>query len=124
MQVFFLIDRLVLQLFWTNIKMTAFNNVLIWFWFIVVNVLFIASTIKCNDLLRAVLHGGTDDELVCAQIVYRHGNRSIIATYPNDPYKDEKWWPGYGELTNVSAQHPYIASPTLTSFYEYPNFIT
>lgn len=36
--------------------------------------------------------------------MYRHGDRNIVGTYPNDPYKNETYyWPeGFGELTNVS----------------------
>lgn len=33
----------------------------------------------------------------------RHGHRNIKNTYPNDPFKDEKFWTnGFGELSNVS----------------------
>lgn len=32
----------------------------------------------------------------------RHADRNIEQTYPNDPFKLMKYWPGgYGELTNV-----------------------
>lgn len=38
--------------------------------------------------------------------IYRHGDRNIDKVYPNDPYKDEKYWPGgIGELTNVKMWH-------------------
>lgn len=37
------------------------------------------------------------------QKLFRHGDRNIIHTYPNDPWKDESNWPaGFGQLTNVS----------------------
>lgn len=71
--------------------MTVCTSGFIWLWLIVI---LIASAVECND--------DANDELICASVVYRHGNRSIISTYPNDPYKDEKWWPdGFGELNNV-----------------------
>lgn len=35
--------------------------------------------------------------------IFRHGERNIDNTYPNDPFKDEIYWPGgFGALTNVS----------------------
>lgn len=40
--------------------------------------------------------------------MFRHGERNILDTYPNDPYDDESYWPeGYGQLTNVRANHIY-----------------
>lgn len=35
--------------------------------------------------------------------MFRHGDRTIVESYPTDPYKNETYWPeGFGELTNVS----------------------
>lgn len=35
--------------------------------------------------------------------MYRHGHRTILKSYPTDPYQDQSFWPvPYGELTNVS----------------------
>lgn len=35
--------------------------------------------------------------------IFRHGQRNIEKSYPNDPYKDVVYWPeGFGQLTNVS----------------------
>lgn len=35
--------------------------------------------------------------------LYRHGDTNIEKLYPNDPFKDEKYWnEGYGQLTNVN----------------------
>ncbi|CAH0548762.1 unnamed protein product [Brassicogethes aeneus] len=42
-----------------------------------------------------------DDKLIAVALMFRHGDRTIITTYPNDPYKDLKYWPeGFGQLTN------------------------
>lgn len=46
------------------------------------------------------------DTLSSLFIVHRHGDRTIISTFPNDPYVNESYWPdGWGELTEVRAFH-------------------
>jgi hypothetical protein len=40
-----------------------------------------------------------------ARQIFRHGDRTPVEPYPNDPWKDPKWWPvGFGQLTNVSSK--------------------
>ncbi|XP_036144877.1 prostatic acid phosphatase [Monomorium pharaonis] len=61
--------------------------------FLVANVLAAGS---CSDLN---LDLGT---VVFANLLYRHGDRTPITTYKNDPYNNESFWPvPYGELTNI-----------------------
>jgi len=39
-------------------------------------------------------------ELLAVTVIYRHGDRTPIDSYPNDPYKDQGYWPvGPGQLT-------------------------
>ena len=34
--------------------------------------------------------------------LYRHGDRTPVASYPTDPYNNVSYWPnGWGQLTNV-----------------------
>lgn len=51
--------------------------------------------------------------------VYRHGDRNKFGTFPNDPYKDEKYWKGgLGELTNVREllSLPFKSNETIFCF--------
>lgn len=40
--------------------------------------------------------------VIFANVLFRHGDRTPIEPYPNDPYKNESLWPvPYGQLTNL-----------------------
>ncbi|KAJ8975114.1 hypothetical protein NQ317_017976 [Molorchus minor] len=54
-------------------------------------------------LLRKVV---LNDKL--CKCLYRHGDRSPISSYPNDPYYDPSYWPnGYGQLLNKGIERQY-----------------
>lgn len=39
----------------------------------------------------------------CFKQIFRHGDRTPVKPYPNDPYKNQSFWPvDFGQLTNVS----------------------
>lgn len=43
--------------------------------------------------------------------IFRHGDRTPVEPYPNDPYKDPSLWPvGFGQLTNVSHRKSQISN--------------
>ncbi|KAJ6648315.1 Testicular acid phosphatase like [Pseudolycoriella hygida] len=50
-----------------------------------------------------------DDTLVFAHVIFRHGHRTTLESFPNDPYKDEsKYWPeGFGQLTNEGKRQQF-----------------
>ncbi|XP_055300680.1 testicular acid phosphatase homolog [Sitodiplosis mosellana] len=49
-----------------------------------------------------------DDELIFANVIYRHGCRNIDRVFPNDPHKDEINWPGgIRQLRNEGKQQQY-----------------
>lgn len=46
---------------------------------------------------------GDSGNLIFASVIYRHGDRTPLATYPTDPYANPAFWDdGWGQLTNVS----------------------
>lgn len=52
-------------------------------------------------------------------IVHRHGDRTIISTFPNDKYINESYWPdGWGELTEAGKSRMYNVGQFLRSRYD------
>ena len=54
--------------------------------------------------------------LLQVHLLYRHGDRTPIAAYPTDPYKNYSWPGGWGQLTvagrdeQVFCNHRYFVS--------------
>ncbi|KAI4454705.1 acid phosphatase-related [Holotrichia oblita] len=54
--------------------------------------------------------------------VFRHGDRVIINPYPNDPYRNNSYWPaGWGQLTNLGKLQEYNLGKWLRKRYD--NFL-
>lgn len=64
----------------------------------------IYTTIVCKILSRVIdLILAAAEMLFFSLQLYRHGDRTPINPYPNDPYKNNSFWPvPWGELTDVS----------------------
>uniref|UniRef100_A0A336M3V2 acid phosphatase n=1 Tax=Culicoides sonorensis TaxID=179676 RepID=A0A336M3V2_CULSO len=57
-------------------------------------------------------------KLIFAHILYRHGDRTPIEPYPNDPHKNVSEWPvGWGQLTNLGKQQQYELGQWLRNRY-------
>merc|ERR1719369_675623 len=56
-------------------------------------------------ITRGTTTSTSTDTLRLVQLVFRHGDRNPVLFYPNDPYKDESYWPeGPGMLTPIGHQ--------------------
>lgn len=60
--------------------------------------------------ITSLSHAQDTDQgtIVFANVLYRHGDRTPIRPYPNDPYNDESLWPvPFGQLTNLG-KHQHL----------------
>ncbi|XP_055485789.1 prostatic acid phosphatase isoform X1 [Psammomys obesus] len=58
-------------------------------------------------LLSLCLGPGQAKELKFVTLLFRHGDRSPISTFPNDPIKESSWPQGYGQLTQRGMEQHY-----------------
>ncbi|XP_065172701.1 prostatic acid phosphatase-like, partial [Atheta coriaria] len=61
---------------------------------------------------------GDESTLKSVVVVYRHGDRTPVDPYPNDPYLNKSYWPvGFGQLTNVGKEQHYEFGAWLRTRY-------
>lgn len=87
-----------------NFRIISFSPAkMICFLSIIVGIVLLKISVSQNITPATITVHNESDELIFAHVIFRHGARNIEKTYPNDPYKDEKFWPeGLGQLTNVN----------------------
>lgn len=75
----------------------------------------------CSVLSAYLVFGDTNDQQALASVrqvyvLFRHGDRTPTASYPNDPHKAHEWPGGLGALTTVGSNtrthsHAIVSEP-------------
>jgi hypothetical protein len=60
---------------------------------------------------------GQQMELIAGHVLFRHGDRTPITTYPTDPMKEKDWPNGYGQLTAVGIEQHHRLGQYLRTRY-------
>ncbi|XP_046356224.2 prostatic acid phosphatase-like isoform X1 [Haliotis rufescens] len=58
------------------------------------------------------------------QILFRHGDRSPTHVYPTDPYQEDSWPQGFGQLSKVGMQQMYEVGQFIRTRYVGAGFLT
>nr|CAD7429146.1 unnamed protein product [Timema monikensis] len=68
----------------------------------------------------SVVHSVSERSLDCRTTLYRHGDRTPLDPYPNDPFRNTSLWPvGWGQLTPVRRYH-HISPLKIETVYGFP----
>ncbi|XP_066485263.1 prostatic acid phosphatase-like [Tiliqua scincoides] len=65
-----------------------------------------------------LLQSTTGRQLKFVLLVMQHGDRTPLDTYPTDPYKEDNWPQGFGQLTTVGLQQHYQLGQLLKERYK------
>ncbi|XP_066593508.1 prostatic acid phosphatase-like isoform X2 [Prorops nasuta] len=89
---------------------TSFNSKLYFFIIFVTTLNYLAATAADDSI----------GQIIFANVIYRHGDRTPLDPYPNDPYNNESLWSDpYGQLTNIGKHQHLLLGRWLRNRYSH-----
>ncbi|CAJ0935025.1 unnamed protein product, partial [Mesorhabditis belari] len=77
----------------------------------------LVSSISAQQLRVPYYEFHEGEELLFAQVVWRHGDRAPTETYPTDIHQENTWPNGWGELTPLGMRQQYALGRVLRARY-------
>ncbi|XP_039291952.1 prostatic acid phosphatase-like [Nilaparvata lugens] len=85
------------------------------FCFIIALLCFSTTVISRQSLKRMEPYG----QVIASNVVFRHGQRTIIEPYPTDPYRSPSYWPeGFGQLVDEGKRQEFALGIWLRKRYQ------
>ncbi|XP_041452493.1 lysosomal acid phosphatase-like [Lytechinus variegatus] len=85
---------------------------------------FLSSIHFISLALFIVISGAmSESTLRLVNVLYRHGDRSPAETFPNDPYQENSWPQGWGQLSKLGMQMQYGLGQFLGKMYQESGFL-
>lgn len=81
-------------------------------------VVMVVKTQGASETVNATKSNGSEGKLIFAHVLFRHGDRTPIDPYPNDPWKDPSHWTAdWGQLVNAGKMRHLMLGKWLRQRY-------